>query len=131
MSVVAMTPPSRSPARSAPSPRIYSPPMYSRDEVKALTDKVLNMTRADGVEVGGGERSGTRWANSTITTNLVQFDQQLSLTVRLGGKSGSASTREFDDDSLRAMIDEATGAAKGARDNPNLAPLVKGPQDYV
>ena len=107
--------------------------MYSREEIKALTDKVLNMAKADAVEVdfNGGERSGTRWANSTITVNLVQLDQQLSVTVRLGQKTGSASTREFDDDSLKAMVDEATDAAKTARDNPNLPPLVKGPQDYL
>jgi hypothetical protein len=45
--------------------------MYSRDEVKTLTDKVLNMVKADAAEIefNGGERSGTRWANSTITTN--------------------------------------------------------------
>jgi len=107
--------------------------MYSREEIKALTDKVLNMAKADAVEVefNGGERAGTRWANSTITVNLVQLDQQLSVTVRLGGKTGSASTREFDDDSLKAMVDEATDAAKAARENPNLAPLVKGPQEYM
>jgi len=110
--------------------------MYSRDEVKALTDRVLNMStaaKADGAEVefSGGERSGTRWANSTITTNLVQFDQQLSVTIRVGNKSGSASTREFDDDSLRAMVEDATNAAKAGRENPSLAPLVKGPQDYL
>ena len=91
------------------------------------------MAKADAVEVdfNGGERSGTRWANSNITVNLVQFDQQLSVTVRLGQKTGSASTREFDDDSLKAMVDEATEAAKAARDNPNLPPLTKGPQDYI
>ena len=107
--------------------------MYSREEIKALTDKVLNMAKADAVEVdfNGGERSGTRWANSTITVNLVQLDQQLSVNVRLGNKVGSASTREFDDDSLKAMVDEATEAAKAARDSPNLQPLVKGPQDYI
>ena len=110
--------------------------MYSREEVKALTDKVLNMAtavHADGVEVefSGGERAGTRWANSTITVNLVQLDQQLSVNVRLGNKVGSASTREFDDDSLKAMVDEAAEAAKTARETPNLAPLVKGPQNYV
>jgi predicted Zn-dependent protease len=110
--------------------------MYSRDEVKALTDRVLNMStaaKADAVEVefSGGERAGTRWANSTITVNLVQLDQQLSINVRLGNKVGSASTREFDDDSLKAMVDEATDAARAARENPNLAPLVKGPQNYV
>jgi predicted Zn-dependent protease len=107
--------------------------MYSRDEIKALTDKVLNMAKADAVEVEftGGERSGTRWANSNITVNLVQQDQQLSVTVRLGQKTGSSSTREFDDDSLKAMVAEATEAAQAARDNPNLEPLTKGPQDYI
>src|SRR5262245_51529603 len=107
--------------------------MYSREEVKALTDKVLNMAKADAVEVdfNGGERAGTRWANSTITVNLVQLDQQLSVNVRLGTKVGSASTREFDDESLKAMVDEAAEAAKTARENPNLSPLVKGPQNYI
>ncbi len=107
--------------------------MYSREEIKALTDKLLNMAKADAVEVefNGGERSGTRWANSTITVNLVQLDQQLSVNVRLGNKAGSASTREFDDASLKGMVDEATEAAKAARDNPNLPPLVKGPQEYI
>jgi predicted Zn-dependent protease len=110
--------------------------MYSRDEIKSLTDKVLTMSRdakAEGAEVtfDGGERSGTRWANSTITTNLVQFDQNLSITVRTGQKTGNATTREFDDDSLKAAVDEAKGAAEKARDNPNLTPLVKGPQDYI
>ena len=72
------------------------------------------MAKADAVEVdfNGGERSGTRWANSNITVNLVQLDQQLSVTVRLGQKTGSASTREFDDDSLKTMVDEATDAAR-------------------
>lgn len=73
--------------------------MYTRDEIKALTDKVLNMAQADAVEVEftGGERSGTRWANSTITTNLIQFDQQVSVNLRFGNRTGSASTRELDD----------------------------------
>ena len=29
------------------------------------------------------------------------------------------------------MVDEAQDAAQKARDNPNLPPLVKGPQDYI
>jgi len=107
--------------------------MYLRDEIKALVDKVLNMARADGVELTfeGGERAGTRFANSSITTNLVQYDQQLTINIRHGQKLGSASTRELDDESLKAVVDEAQEAALKARDNPNLAPLVKGPQEYV
>jgi predicted Zn-dependent protease len=107
--------------------------MYARDEIKALVDKVLNMTAADGVELSfdGGERAGTRFANSTITTNLVQYDQQLTVTVRHGQKQASASTRELDDESLKAAVDEAQEAAQKARDNPNLTPLMKGPQEYI
>jgi len=110
--------------------------MYSRDETKTLTDKVLSMAadaKADGCEVTfqGGELSATRWANSSITTNLVQYDQQLGIAVRVGGKSGNATTREFDDESLRAAVAEAKTAADRARENPNLPALVTGPQEYV
>src|SRR5262249_10853750 len=107
--------------------------MYSREELKVLTDKVLNMAKADGVEVEftGGERAGTRWANSTITTHLVQLDQQISVNLRVGQKVCTSSTRGFDDGTLKAMVDEAAEAARAARDTPNLPPLVKGPQDYV
>ena len=102
--------------------------MYSRDEIKALTDKVLNMAKADAVEVNfdGGERSATRWANSSITVNMVQYDQQLTLNVRHGAKQGSASTREFDDESLKAMVDEAQEAAQKARDNAEPAAAREG-----
>ncbi|MGH7462687.1 MAG: PmbA/TldA family metallopeptidase, partial [Longimicrobiales bacterium] len=90
------------------------------------------MAAADAVEVtvSGGERSGTRWANSSITTNLVQFDRQVSATVRIGQKSGNANTRDFSDAGLKAMVDEAVAEAKAAQDSPNLPELL-GPQDYV
>jgi predicted Zn-dependent protease len=106
--------------------------MYSREEVKAITDKVLSMaSKADGAEVdfSGGERSATRFANSTITANMVQFDRQVSVTVRRGARSGSASTRQFDDGSLQQMVSEAMAAAERGRENAEMAPLL-GPQNY-
>ena len=59
---------------------------YTREEVKAITDKVLNLAKADAVEVrfSGGERSATRYANSTITANLVEHDQEVLITVYYG-----------------------------------------------
>ena len=106
--------------------------MYTRDQAKQIVDKVLNMATADTVEVNltGGERSGTRWANSSITTNLVQYDRQVSVTVRLGQKSGSAETRDFSDQGLKTMVDEALSEARQARDNPGLPELL-GPQEYI
>jgi predicted Zn-dependent protease len=107
--------------------------MYSREEVKAITDKVLNMaskaTDAE-VEFSGGERSATRFANSTITANMVQFDRQVAVTVHQGTRSGEASTRQFDDASLEEMVKNAMAAAEKGRENPDLQPLL-GPQEYV
>jgi len=107
--------------------------MYPREEVKALTDKILNMANADAAEVdfSGGERSATRFANSTITSSMVQFDRQVSVTVYKGARTGTASTRQFDDASLKEMVTEAQSAADTGRENPDLPPLTPGPQDYI
>jgi predicted Zn-dependent protease len=106
---------------------------YSREEVKAVTDKVLDIAKADAVEVqfSGGERSATRYANSTITANLVEHDQQVAITVYFGQKSATTTTHQFDDASLRTAIEQAQELAKRRPDNPELMPLVKPPQDYT
>jgi predicted Zn-dependent protease len=106
--------------------------MYTREEAKAIVDKVLNMAKADSVEVNltGGERSGTRWANSSITTNLVQYDRQVTATLRVGTKQASANTRDFSDAGLKKMLDEALENIETANENPNL-PALLGPQEYI
>ena len=106
---------------------------YSRDEVKAVTDKILDMAKADGVEVAfsGGERSATRYANSTITANLTEHDQEVTIAVRYGQKSASTTIHQFDDASLKRAIAEAQTLAKQRPDDPELMPLLEPPQDYV
>jgi predicted Zn-dependent protease len=106
--------------------------MYTREEVKAIVDKVINMAKADAVEVNvtGSERSATRWANSAITVNMVQYDRQVTANVRIGQKVGSANTRDFSDAGLQVMVDEARDIASNANDNPNLPELL-GPQEYI
>jgi predicted Zn-dependent protease len=105
--------------------------MYSRDEVKAITSKVIDMTKADAVEVefNGGERSATRFANSNITANMVQFDRSVAITVHLGNKSGTATVRDFDDATLKDGVADALKRAGEARDNTE-APVLVGPQEY-
>jgi len=50
--------------------------------------------------------------------------------VRQGNRSGSASTRQFDDGSLQEMVNNALKASETGRENPNMEPLL-GPQTYV
>src|SRR5918994_3855936 len=106
---------------------------YSRDEVKQVTDKVLNMCKADAVDVrfSGGERSATRFANSSITANLIEKDQEVTVTVYYGQKSASATTHQFDDESLKRTIAQVQELAKRKPENPELMPPVKPPQAYV
>ncbi len=106
---------------------------YSKDEVKAITDKVLNMCKADAVEVvfSGGERSATRFANSSITANLIEHDQEVQISVYYGQKAASATTHQFDDDSLKRTIDAVQALARRKPDNPEVMPLVAPPQPYL
>lgn len=107
--------------------------MYSREEVKAITDKVMNMAKADAVEVefNGGERSATRFANSNITANMVQYDRTVSVTTYFGNKSGTATAGDFDDASLKQAVEESQKRAQAARENADMLPLVAGPQEYI
>ena len=106
---------------------------YSRDDIKQITDKVLNMCKADAVEVrfSGGERSATRFANSSITANLIEHDQEVTITVRYGQKSANATTHQFDDATLKSTIDAVQALARRKPENPELMPLVKPPQHYI
>jgi predicted Zn-dependent protease len=106
---------------------------YSKDEIKQITDKVLNMCKADAVEVrfSGGERSATRFANSSITANLIEHDQEVTITVRYGQKTANATTHQTDDDSLKGTIDAVQALARRKPENPELMPLVKPPQNYI
>ena len=77
---------------------------YSRDEVKAITDKVLNMAKADAVEVNltGGERSGTRWANSSITDEpRAVRPQRHGDGARRPEDRAAPTTRDFSDAGLQ------------------------------
>ena len=102
--------------------------MFSREEVKAITDKVIDMAKADAVEVefNGGERSATRFANSNITANMVQFDRTVSLTIHLGNKSGTATVRDFDDATLKQAVADAQKRAEEARESTEPRPSCSG-----
>jgi predicted Zn-dependent protease len=108
--------------------------MITRDQAKETSDKILNMAsgKSDAAEVNlqASERSGTRWANSSITVNLTQYDRNATVTVRKGNKTGNASTRDWSDTGLQKMVDEAVKEAEAANELPSLPELL-GAQEYI
>jgi len=106
--------------------------MYTRDEFRAFAHQIIDMAAPDPVEVNlrGGERSGTRWANSSITVNLVQYDREVSVTLHRGMRVGTASTRDFSEAGFRALLAEARADADASAERETLPELL-GPQDYL
>ena len=87
--------------------------------------------RRSKVDFAGGERSATRFANSSITANLIENDQEVQITVYYGKKTATATTHQFDDASLKRTIDAVQALAQRKPENPEVMPLVKPPQQYI
>jgi predicted Zn-dependent protease len=104
----------------------------SRDEAKALCDRVLGFATADDVRVNvsSGTSTNTRFAVNQIST--AGDNTNVSVTVRavFGRKAGSATTNRVDDGSLRAVVERAQALARLAPDDPEMLPEL-GPQSYA
>jgi predicted Zn-dependent protease len=104
----------------------------SRDEAKALCDRVLGFATADDVRVNltSGTTANTRFAVNQIST--AGDNRNVSITVRavFGRKAGSATTNRVDDASLRAVVERAQALARLAPDDPEMLPEL-GPQSYA
>ena len=103
----------------------------SRDEARALTEKVLGFASADHtrVNVSSGVRSNTRTAINRITTAGASEDTVLTITSVFGKRVASISTNRLDDASLERAVAESEAVARIAPENPEYMPEL-GEQEY-
>ena len=103
----------------------------SADDAKALTDKILSRSKADAcvVKIDGGEDNSLRFARGTATTNLTTSDLRLRISSHIGGRIGSVSTTQIDDDSLTAAVRRSEELAAMLPVDPDYTPPL-GPQQY-
>jgi predicted Zn-dependent protease len=106
--------------------------IWTKEQAKALTDKVLALNKADEMLVGvnGIDRANLRFARNTATTSGASSGYTLAVTSRFGQKSGTATTAEFDDASLARVVKNAEEIARLSPENPELMPAVA-PQTYT
>jgi predicted Zn-dependent protease len=104
----------------------------TRDEAKALADRVLAESKADETRVNiTSEWAGhTRFADASITTSGGITDVSVTVTVTLGRKRAAASTNALDDASLRRTVDLAAQLARLSPDDAEMMPEL-GPQNYA
>ena len=104
---------------------------HRRDEMKALAEKVLRLTRVDdaAVTLTANQHCQTRFANNSVTT--AGFTDNLSLSVRISKnkKPGQVSLTETSDAALARAVRQAEAIAELSLPDPEyVEPLA--PQSY-
>jgi predicted Zn-dependent protease len=104
----------------------------SRDEARALSQRVLKFSKADEarVSITSGWSGNSRFAGNEITTGGGTIDTTVSVTSTVGRKRASASTNVLDDASLARTVELSERLAKLSPDDPELMPEL-GPQQYA
>lgn len=100
--------------------------LFTEQEVKDLTTKILSLTKADDASagVGSNRQAHLRFAGNNVLTSGMRETRNANITVWFGGKRGSASTNDLDDESLKKMVAEAEKIAQNARPDREYMPTL-------
>ncbi|MCA1589731.1 MAG: TldD/PmbA family protein, partial [Acidobacteria bacterium] len=105
--------------------------LFTEQEAKALTDKILSFVTATDASVGVGSDnlSHLRFASNNILTSGTRLTRGANVTVWIDGKRGSSSTNDIDDASLKAIVEQAEKIARTAPIDREYLPTL-GRQTY-
>jgi len=106
--------------------------ILSKEEAQAILKKVLSYSKADACEVSlnGSDEGNIRYARNAVST-AGQIDvMSLGVSATFGKKTGTATINEFDDASLKKVVERAEELAKLAPENPEYMPPL-GPQTFA
>ncbi len=105
--------------------------IYTEEEARQIMEKALSFSSADTCEINlsGSESGNIRYARNSVSTSGHRSNQTLVVQSSYGKKSGTATIDEFDDASLKKVVERAQELAKLSPENPEfMEPL--GPQVY-
>ncbi len=105
--------------------------IFSRAEARALTQRVLAMSRAEACRVSltSGLQANTRFANNDISTCGDAVNATLTIRSVFGRRAGAAATNVLTDDGLRRAMETSEGLARLAPEDRELMPELE-PQEY-
>lgn len=108
-----------------------APTVLTREQAKAITDRVLGFATADEtrVNLSSGWSGNTRFAGNEITTAGGTTDLRVTVTSTFGKRRASVTTNVLDDEALRRTVDQAERLARLAPEDPEFLPQ-PGPQQY-
>src|SRR6187551_1448642 len=106
--------------------------ILTKDEARALMQKVLSYSKADECEVNlnGTDSGNIRYARNSVSTSGKISQSTLAVASAYGKKSGIATINEFDDASLEKVVRRSEELAQLAPENPEYVSIL-GPQQYA
>src|SRR6187551_1630718 len=106
--------------------------ILTKDEARALMQKVLSYSKADECEVNlnGTDSGNIRYARNSVSTSGKISQSTLAVASAYGKKLGIATINEFDDASLEKVVRRSEELAQLAPENPEYVPFL-GPQTYA
>ncbi len=111
--------------------------IMTEQQAKELLARVLELSEADECEcnLSGSNEGNIRYARNTVTTAGEVSDITLAVQSSFGKKTGVATINEFDDASLKRVVQRSEQLARLAPENPEYMPLlgpgVQGLKDLV
>lgn len=104
--------------------------LLTRADCQEIFDRTLRAARAlgaDDVEVtlGAADSALTRFANNAIHQNVSEHRRFLSVRTVVGHRTARASTNRLDDDSVRAVVEEALAITRSAESDRELLPMAE------
>ena len=105
--------------------------ILTKDEARALLQKVLSYSKADECEVNlnGSNNGNVRYARNAVSTSGGVSQTNLVVSSAFGKKLGVATINELDDASLEKVVRRAEELAQLAPENPEFVSFL-GPQNY-
>jgi predicted Zn-dependent protease len=106
-------------------------PVMTRDDARALVERVVKMSKADEIQVNltGGHQTNVRFADNRISTSGGVSDLSVGVYSAFGPKHAVASTNDVSDAGLERAVRQSEALARLAPDDPEALPLL-GPQTY-
>ncbi len=88
--------------------------ILSQDDARALTTKILALSKADSccVSISGSEERYLRYAQNMATTAGSPSSLDITVESHFGQRSGSATGSDLDDDSLAALVAQSEQIAR-------------------
>jgi predicted Zn-dependent protease len=102
-------------------------PILSEAEAKALLDKVLALSKTDGLEatLNGGRAANTRFGVNSANTSGDTDNLSLIVNAQAGQRSGAATTNTLDDAGLERVVRAAEEIARLRPEDPEQMPFVE------